>query len=103
MDKHDVILNIIEEIESETKKSLKIVNKNLSYKQKNLLPTFCFRTADLSYEMSKRLKDNREADELIQECFCRCTLTTFYYIHLNDLKNIILRHKKDEKWCVKLI
>ena len=109
MNEHDILLKIIEEIGNDIKKSCKIkinkrkLDKKLLFQGEVLFPTFSFRTADLHNEMCKRLEGYREAEKLINECFGVCTLTTFYYIHLNDLSTIIERHKESGKWCVKLI
>ena len=119
MDAHDILLKIIDDIQSDIDKCRYLNKKVKRHKLKkifyndNLYPRkYCFRTAELSYEISLRLMhldiENKshklieECVELIHECFQKCTLTTFYYIHLSDLYCLISNHKSNGKWNVQL-
>lgn len=97
--KHEALIEVIKEIREEMYSSYKIKGKN---KKTNLKPVFCFRTAELLYEIGNRLKDNQEAVELLFDCFFYCTLNTFWFINLSDLESIIMYHEKYGYWSVEL-
>lgn len=104
-----MILKVLGDLKKDTNKHYsKKINKLLFKKlflntKQKLLPNFSYRTAELSSEINTRLNkfnNNEKAHKLINECFLKCTLTTFYYIHLDDLETIINRHKETGEWCV---
>ena len=48
------------------------------------------------------IKGNKEAERLIVECFGNCTRNTFHFIHLDDLKCLIINHDDNDDWKVVL-
>lgn len=102
---HDLLIEMINEVEKDME--VYKVKKKLFRNENNLLcPTKAYRTSELlKYMYIKASKDSLrlEALVLLEECFKYCTRNVLYFINIGDLKNIIYRHKEEDKWCIQFL
>ena len=104
MDKsHEIVLEVINKIGNERMNLREKYNRKL--RKLDVKPLFlCYRTAELLPILLDEplIKENEEARNLIYDFFHTCTRNVFYYIHLDDFKNIIRNHGKYNEWSVDL-
>lgn len=100
---HEIIITVIDKLIEERRELRKKYHRK--FKKLEFKPNFfCYRTAELLHYMLKDplIKGNKEAERLIVECFGNCTRNTFHFIHLDDLKCLIINHDDNDDWKVVL-
>lgn len=100
---HEIVIEVLNKMIEERMNTRKKYNMKL--RKLDIKPFFlCYRTGELFHLLLNEplIKGNKEAVNLLFECFGTCTRNTFHYIHLSDLKNIIINHDKYNEWSVDL-
>jgi hypothetical protein len=99
---HDLLIEMINEVGRDME-VYEIRKKPFEKRNESLRPSMAYRTADLlSYIYKKCNKENKklQAIHILEKCFFQCTRAVLYYINLEDLKTIILRHRNEKVWCI---
>lgn len=99
---HDLLIEMINEVERDME-IYKIKIRPLKKANKLLKPSMAYRTGELLhylYIMCNKEVKKLKAMHILEEFFFQCTRTALYYINLEDLKTIILRHKDEKIWCI---
>lgn len=99
---HELLIEMINEVERDMK-IYKITVKPLKKTNELLRPSMAYRTGELLHYMyincNKEVK-KLQAIHILEECFFQCTKISLYYINLEDLKTILLRHRDEKVWCI---
>ena len=79
---HDLLIEMINEVGRDME-VYEIRKKPFEKRNESLRPSMAYRTADL-----------------LSYIYKKCTRAVLYYINLEDLKTIILRHRNEKVWCI---